>query len=63
MMFGRPPMVSWPTPDSAPAMADDDLLSTEPFSSSQPILENQGSLLGYFVHSVRYSEILMEVLK
>lgn len=63
MMFGRPPMVAWPISDPCPALADDDMLSTELFSSSQPIPRSELSVLGYFVHSVRYSEILLEVLK
>lgn len=63
MMYGRQPM-AWPhAPDPIPALCDDELLSMEPFSSSQPIPRSEGSVLGYFVYSVRYSELLLEVLK
>lgn len=63
MMFGRPPMVAWPSTDPAPALTDDDMLSTEPHSSLEPVPKVQVSVLGFFVHSLKYSEILLEVLK
>lgn len=56
-------MVTWPSGDLAPDMTDDDLLSTEPFSMSEPVPKVEASILGFFVHAVRYSEILLEVLK
>ena len=63
MMFGRAPMVAWPSTDPAPALTDDDMLSTEPHSSLNPVPRVQASVLGFFVHSLKYSEILLEVLK
>lgn len=56
-------MVAWPSTDPAPALTDDDMLSTEPHSSLEPVPKVQVSVLGFFVHSLKYSEILLEVLK
>lgn len=63
MMFGRQPMVPWSTGDADMDMTDDDLLSTEPFTSTQPAPVVQNSVLGFFIHSDKYSEILLKVLK
>lgn len=63
MMFGRPPMVGWSFSGPIPEPTDDELLSTEPFSASQPVPQVEMSILGFFVHSIRYSDILLEILK
>lgn len=63
MMFGRQPMVAWSSADSASALADDDLLSMEPYTANNPVSRVEDSILGFFVYSDKYSEILLDVLK
>ncbi|KAI9155697.1 arylsulfatase [Paramyrothecium foliicola] len=63
MIFGRPPMVTWPSKDLPPDLTDDDLLSSEAYSCNEPIPKVERSVLGFFVHSVRFSEIMLEVLR
>lgn len=63
MTFGRPPMVIWPSSIPLPELTEDDLLSTQPYSSSEPIQQVEISTQGYFVYSVRYTEIILSVLR
>ena len=56
-------MVVWPCPVPVPEMADDNLLSTAPGSGKEPISKAAASVLGYFVHSIGYSDILLDVLR
>ncbi|KAH7311356.1 fungal-specific transcription factor domain-containing protein [Stachybotrys elegans] len=63
MMFGRPPMVVWSVHVPFPADTDDELLSTQPYSSSNPITVVERSVQGYFVHSIAFSDILLNVLR
>lgn len=63
MIFGRPPMTSWPCEHPPPLIVNDDALLTDPYSAQKPIPQAKVSLLGFFVYSIKWSDILLEVLK
>lgn len=63
MIFGRPPMTSWPDEHPPPLVVNDDALLTDPYSAQKPISKASASLLGFFVYSIKWSDILLEVLK
>lgn len=56
-------MTSWPVEHRAPEVTVDDTLLTEPYSAQVAVVKAKVSVLGYLVHSTRYTEILLEVLK
>jgi hypothetical protein len=63
MMFGRPPMVVWTSSDPVIDASNDELLSMEPYSARKPVPETQVSAVSFFAHSMRYSQILLDILK
>ncbi|VUC32435.1 unnamed protein product, partial [Clonostachys rosea] len=62
MVYGRPPMVLWPTGVPHPDIVDDNALSTEPCSAAYPIQSVQISEQSYFIHSLQLSDILLDIL-
>lgn len=63
MIYGRPPMVFWPADVPHPEIVDDDALSTEPYSANEAPATVNVTEQAYFVHSLKLSDILLDVLK
>ncbi|KAH7380595.1 fungal-specific transcription factor domain-containing protein [Pyrenochaeta sp. MPI-SDFR-AT-0127] len=63
MTFGRPPMVIWPSVVPFPAPVDDAYLAIEPSSAAQPYHNMVPSKIAFFIHALKLSDILIDVLK
>ncbi|PSN70390.1 hypothetical protein BS50DRAFT_632282 [Corynespora cassiicola Philippines] len=63
MTFGRPPMLAWSSMIPFPMSIDDEQLSMEPSSSSNPLETREKSRISFFINAIKLSDILMDVLK